>query len=47
MGAFTTFSTLKLESMNLIRDRKMFAWLVYTCLSYTLGLLLVCYGYSI
>jgi CrcB protein len=47
MGAFTTFSTFKLESMNLLKNGKAIVWLFYTLLSYTLGLLFVYIGYSI
>ncbi len=47
MGAFTTFSTLKLESEALLRQgESRTAWL-YLGLSYTLGLLLAYLGYIV
>ncbi|NEW05409.1 fluoride efflux transporter CrcB [Paenibacillus sp. SYP-B3998] len=47
MGAFTTFSTLKLESLKLLRANDMQTWLLYTSFSYTCGILLVFIGYYI
>jgi CrcB protein len=45
MGAFTTFSTFKLDSLNLLLQNKVNIWVLYTLLSYTLGVLLVFLGY--
>jgi CrcB protein len=45
MGAFTTFSTLTLESLQLLKQKKALTWFLYTLLSYSFGLLLVCLGY--
>jgi fluoride exporter len=47
MGAFTTFSTLKLESLGLLKHKWTGTWLIYTLLTYTLGLLFVFLGYYI
>lgn len=46
-GAFTTFSTLNLESLKQLRTGLWQAWLVYTLLSYTGGILLTFIGYYI
>jgi CrcB protein len=45
LGAFTTFSTLKLEGLRLLQQNRTNLWLVYTLLTYSLGLLLVFCGY--
>lgn len=45
LGAFTTFSTFKLESVKLLKHKQMRSWLLYTGLSYSLGLSLVFIGY--
>ncbi|NOV03310.1 fluoride efflux transporter CrcB [Paenibacillus planticolens] len=47
MGAFTTFSTLNLESMKQLRSGQWQAWMIYTMLSYTGGILLAFIGYYI
>ncbi|MBP1961282.1 fluoride efflux transporter CrcB [Paenibacillus aceris] len=47
MGAFTTFSTLNLESVKQLRSGQWQAWMVYTMLSYTGGILLTFIGYYI
>jgi CrcB protein len=47
LGAFTTFSSLKLESLSMLKKKFTSTWLLYTLLSYTLGLLLVVLGYYI
>ena len=47
LGAFTTFSTLKLEAEALLSEqRPVQAW-VYMGLTYTLGLLLAAAGYGL
>ena len=45
LGAFTTFSTLKLESFQLMRSQDWRNWGLYTGLSYTGGIMLVFLGY--
>lgn len=47
MGAFTTFSTLNLESIKQLRAGLWQAWILYTLLSYTGGILLTFLGYYI
>ncbi|MFD0697217.1 fluoride efflux transporter CrcB [Paenibacillus sp. GCM10027628] len=47
MGAFTTFSTLKLESLKQLRAGDIKAWLLYTFLTYTGGICLAFIGYYI
>lgn len=47
MGAFTTFSTLNLESVKQLRAGLWKAWMIYTMLSYTGGILLTFIGYYI
>ncbi|MVO99279.1 protein CrcB [Paenibacillus sp. N10] len=47
IGAFTTFSTLKLESIKLLKQRLMLVWLLYTGVTYTFGILLAYAGYHI
>jgi CrcB protein len=47
MGAFTTFSTFKLESLKLLQQRAVGVWLVYTICSYILGVSLALLGYFI
>ncbi|MBD0379293.1 fluoride efflux transporter CrcB [Paenibacillus sedimenti] len=47
LGAFTTFSTLKLESLKQLRTGEMQAWLLYTFLSYIGGICLAFFGYYI
>lgn len=45
MGAFTTFSTFKLESEGLLsQGRKRSAWM-YMGLTYTMGIVFVYLGY--
>lgn len=45
MGAFTTFSTLKLESIKLLQGKEVRSWLLYSAITYMLGILLVFLGY--
>ncbi|WP_248926502.1 fluoride efflux transporter CrcB [Paenibacillus hamazuiensis] len=45
MGAFTTFSTFKLENVNLLRGGRWGASILYTGMSYSLGILLAYAGY--
>lgn len=47
LGAFTTFSTFKLESITLIQSRKNKQFIVYLMLTYTLGILFACIGFLI
>jgi fluoride exporter len=47
LGAFTTFSTLKLEADALFRAGKSGSAWLYLGLSYVLGLLLVAAGYAL
>ncbi|WP_341416981.1 CrcB family protein [Paenibacillus filicis] len=47
LGAFTTFSTLKLESDALFRAGKARSAWLYLGLSYTAGLLLAAAGYAL
>ncbi|MGE6260397.1 fluoride efflux transporter CrcB [Heyndrickxia sporothermodurans] len=44
MGAFTTFSTFKLESTLLLLNKKLIILLLYLGLSYTFGILLAFFG---
>lgn len=45
MGAFTTFSTFKLETLQLGANKRWNLLFVYTGVSYTLGILLAFAGY--
>lgn len=45
MGAFTTFSTLKLESIKLLDQKKIGIWLLYTGFTYTVGFLAAYVGF--
>jgi fluoride exporter len=45
IGAFTTFSTLKLESIRMLKQNEWGNWLIYTFLTYTFGILFVSIGY--
>lgn len=47
MGAFTTFSTFNLECVKQLRAGQWQAWIIYTMLSYTGGILLCFIGYYI
>lgn len=47
MGAYTTFSTFKLESVRLARQRAWSYFALYTLLSYGLGLILAMIGFYI
>lgn len=47
MGAFTTFSTFKLESVHFGKQRKWKALIIYLLISYTAGILLAFAGYWI
>ncbi|HDR4561091.1 fluoride efflux transporter CrcB [Bacillus cereus] len=44
MGAFTTFSTLKLEFVQLLGRKKIGMFLVYVSSTYTIGILLAFLG---
>jgi fluoride exporter len=44
-GAFTTFSTFKLESFQLIKEHRMSLSLFYFFLSYLLGILFALWGF--
>ncbi|AGX04611.1 MULTISPECIES: CrcB family protein [Bacillus] len=45
MGAFTTFSTLKLETIQLHIGQKKKAFFLYIGITYFFGILLACLGY--
>lgn len=45
MGAFTTFSTFKLELVQLWKSKQKFMFLLYLTLSYLLGTVLAAVGY--
>ncbi|WP_226580047.1 fluoride efflux transporter CrcB [Halobacillus litoralis] len=47
LGAFTTFSTFKLEAIQLHLKRKWKMFLYYLIISYTIGLLFAFTGYNI
>jgi fluoride exporter len=47
MGAFTTFSTFKVEGLRLWMDSKYKVLLVYYAVSYTMGVFLAYSGYRI
>lgn len=47
IGAFTTFSTLKLEMFELYRNNNKKILLIYTALTYGLGIVLALLGYWI
>lgn len=47
MGAFTTFSTLKLEMIQLNKDNRKKTFLMYTVMTYGLGILFAFFGYWI
>ncbi|MFT9485864.1 fluoride efflux transporter CrcB [Tepidibacillus infernus] len=47
MGAFTTFSTFKVESIKLSTSKEWRTMILYVGLSYTLGVLLAFVGYLI
>lgn len=47
MGAFTTFSTLKLEMTQLNKDNRKKTFLIYTVMTYGLGIFLAYFGYLI
>lgn len=44
MGAFTTFSTFKLETIQLHMSKKWNVLILYLCISYTFGILLAFAG---
>lgn len=46
LGAFTTFSTLKTDSLRLLTEKRAAAFWVYLALTYTLGLALAFAGYE-
>jgi fluoride exporter len=46
-GAFTTFSTLKLESFQFIREGRKFTSIIYIIVSYLVGTLLAFSGFYI
>lgn len=45
MGAFTTFSTLKMESVKLLDQKRSGIWLLYTGATYSVGLALAYAGF--
>ncbi|AVF22776.1 CrcB-like protein [Paenibacillus larvae subsp. larvae] len=45
MGAFTTFSTLKMESVKLLDQKRIGIWLLYTGATYSVGLALAYAGF--
>ncbi len=47
MGAFTTFSTLKLEMTQLYIDKRKKIFLIYIIMTYGFGILLAYFGYLI
>ncbi|MEB3101424.1 fluoride efflux transporter CrcB [Ferviditalea candida] len=47
MGAFTTFSTFKLESIQLGRKREWKVLIIYLLVSYIAGIMLASFGYWI
>ncbi|MCJ7842043.1 fluoride efflux transporter CrcB [Lederbergia sp. NSJ-179] len=47
MGAFTTFSTFKLENIQLFKEKKWDILVLYLALSYTLGIFLAFIGIKI
>gem|GEM_PF-7050094 len=47
MGVYTTYSTLHLEGLKLLKAGVKRTWFVYTMLSYTCGILLAFTGYYI
>ncbi|MBW3491897.1 fluoride efflux transporter CrcB [Bacillus mycoides] len=44
MGAFTTFSTLKLESIQLLNRKKIYTFLLYLSTTYIIGILFAFLG---
>jgi fluoride exporter len=47
MGAFTTFSTFKIESLKLINNRKINYWFVYQTATYIAGIILAFIGFRL
>lgn len=47
LGAFTTFSTLKWESFQMVVNRNFRAFFVYSALTYLLGWILAYVGYCV
>ncbi|MEY8347653.1 fluoride efflux transporter CrcB [Bacillus cereus] len=47
MGAFTTFSTCKLEIVQLVHKREGQKAILYLIISYMLGISFACFGYYI
>ncbi|WP_113919443.1 fluoride efflux transporter CrcB [Alkalibaculum bacchi] len=47
MGAFTTFSTLKLEMIQLYRNKQKKEFTLYTIITYGFGIILAYFGYLI
>jgi CrcB protein len=47
MGAFTTFSTFKLENIQLHMSKKWNVLILYLCISYNFGILLAFAGMSL
>lgn len=45
LGAFTTFSTFKLESLTLVRSKQMKQFVFYSLVTYTVGILLAFAGF--
>lgn len=47
MGAFTTFSTFKMESLKLLHNRKLNIWFVYQMATYIVGIILAYIGFRL
>lgn len=45
LGAFTTFSTMKVEAMQLLNEKRIFTGVLYIGITYLIGVLLAFYGY--
>ncbi|WP_075981706.1 fluoride efflux transporter CrcB [Bacillus massilinigeriensis] len=47
MGAFTTFSTFKVDAIMLLNQKQKREFLFYIIITYTVGILLAFFGYSL
>ena len=47
MGAFTTFSTFKIESLKLLYNGKINYWFIYQLATYILGIMLALIGFRL
>lgn len=47
MGGFTTFSTFNVDSIKLLKNKDYKIFLLYVISTYTLGLILFYFGYSL